>query len=329
VNGLVQLRLPGPHTRLIGPDFEHLTHDCRQVMTHHANPNPAEFDDADWLASTWTDDGQNVYGIVHAEYHGSRHPGWCPGEPFIKCRYNAVTFARSTDAGETFDHPPGTANLLAAMPYRYVPGDGRYGIFGPSNIVRKDGWFYTLLLVSARYREQRPGVCLIRTQNVADPKSWRAWDGEGFNVRFIDPYRESPEPVSRHVCEPVAYDQIRDMNRSLTYNSFLGKYVVTGTSNKYDPVQGRRVSGFYFSTSDDLIHWTDRQLLMEVAGIGDYLCGGPNPRVYPGVLDHDSVDRNFWVADQNAYLYYVELIYENCMLRKERDMVRVPIRFLP
>ena len=119
------------------------------------------------------------------------------------------------------------------------------------------------------------------------------------------------------------------MNRSLTYNSFLDKYVITGTSSRYDAALGRNVAGFYFSTSDDLIKWTDRQLLIEVETLGTYLCGDQNPRVYPGILDGNSPDRNFSIVDQDAYLYFTELIYENCQLRAERDMVRVPIRFSP
>jgi hypothetical protein len=325
----VQLMLTGGDTRMIGPSLDSMTHDCVQTLVDHGQPNPWDYDDGDWLSGLYTADGQTIHALVHAEYHGQTHPGWCPGEPFIKCRFHAATYARSTDGGESYQHTPGPADLVAVPPYRYVPGEGRYGYFAPSNIVQKDGWFYSMLLVSVSYKKQRYGTCLMRTQDVADPKSWRAWDGDGFNVRFIDPYRESPEPIHRHVCQPVSSEEIRDMNRSLTYNSFLDKYVITGTSTRYDAAQGRNVSGFYFSTSDDLIKWTDRQLLMEVETLGTYLCGDQNPRVYPGILDGNSPDRNFSIVDQDAYLYFTELIYENCQLRAERDMLRVPIRFSP
>ena len=148
-------------------------------------------------------------------------------------------------------------------------------------------------------------------------------------MRFIDPYRESPEPVERHVCQPVSPKKIRDMNRNLTYNTFLGKYVVTGVTNKYDPVQERTVYGFYFSTSEDLINWTDRQLLMETETLGTYLCGDENPRLYPGFLDPVSPERNFSVVGEYAHLYFVEMIPNNCVLGRERDQVRIPVRFVP
>ena len=328
--GRVQVLLRGSHRRMIGPDLYHLTHDCTVVFEGlHLYPGPWDYDYADWLAAPWTEDGRTLYALVHAEYHGWRLPGWCPGEPFQKCRYNAITFARSTDAGESFEHGPGPDWLVAAMPYRYVPGGGRYGYFSPSNIVKKDGWHYSLVLVSQSYGEQRAGTCVMRTRNVADPKSWRAWDGDGFNVRFVDPYRESPEPVHRHVCEPVSYEQIRDMNRNLTYNSVLGKYVVTGVTNKYDSDRGERVYWFYYSTSEDLINWTDRQLLMETETLGTYLCGDQNPRLYPGFLDNDSPERNFSMVDEYAELYFVEIVPDSsCVLGANRDQLRVPVRFV-
>ena len=177
----VQLMLTGGDTRMIGPNIDSMTHDCVQTLVDHGQPNPWDYDDGDWLSGLYTADGQTIHALVHAEYHGQRHPGWCPGEPFIKCRFNAATYARSTDGGESYQHTPGPADLVAVPPYRYVPGEGRYGYFAPSNIVQKDGWFYSMLLVSVSYKKQRYGTCLMRTQDLADPKSWRAWDGDGFN----------------------------------------------------------------------------------------------------------------------------------------------------
>ena len=123
-----------------------------------------------------------------------RHPGWCPGEPFIKCRYNAVTFARSTDAGETFQHAPGAAapGRCAALPVRARRRALRLLLARATSSRGTAGT--TACCSSQPVPRAAPGTCLIRTQNVADPKSWRAWDGDGFNVRFVDPYRESPEP---------------------------------------------------------------------------------------------------------------------------------------
>jgi hypothetical protein len=318
------------NSRLRGPTFDSLGHPCGIILNSNGNADPSLYDDRNgWLAGHYTFDGQTIHALVHSEYHGTVHTGWCPGEPFIKCRYNSITYARSTDAGATYPHAPGAGALVAALPYRYVPGDGRYGVFAAGNIVEWNGWYYSLLLISSAYRDQGAGTCVMRTQDVSDPKSWRAWDGDGYNTRFIDPYRESPEPIERHICEPVSPTQIRDMNRSLTWNTALNKWVVTGKTSKYEPSLGREALGFYFSTSDDLIHWSERTLIFEAANAANFVCGNTPPRAYPSIIDHSSTDRNFSTADGTAYLYFTENIYDNCVNTQTINLKRVPIQITP
>ena len=76
----------------------------------------------------------------------------------LQCRYNTVTFARSTNGGAataalTAHH------LVAALPYRYVPATAGCGYFAPSNIIEKDGWFYNMLLLSSAYHKQHKAGC--------------------------------------------------------------------------------------------------------------------------------------------------------------------------
>ena len=316
------------NNRLIGPDFDHLTRDCTPLMSNSNNPLPWEYDDAEWLSGLYTPDGQQVYALVHSEYHGFVHPGYC-GDEYVECRFNTITFAQSSNRGDSYTQPAPPEQLVASMPYRSVPGDGRYGYFSPSNIVEKDGWFYDMILVSSKYRKQGGGVCLMRTQNLADPKSWRAWDGEGFNVRFIDPYRDSARALSRHVCQVLSPDELGELNRSVVWSTFLNKWVVTGTSTRYEADLGEVVRGFYFSTSDDLIHWSDRQLLMYVETAATWQCGDPDPAAYPSFVDPDSTDRNFQTIDQHTYLYMTTFRRENCITTLKRDLKRIPIRFDP
>ncbi len=62
-------------------------------------------------------------------------------------------------------------------------------MFSPSNIVAHDGWLHAFVFAEA-LGAQRRGACLMRTRDMTDPTSWRAWDGRGFAVRFADPYAE-------------------------------------------------------------------------------------------------------------------------------------------
>jgi hypothetical protein len=332
--GRLQIIMSQPfNRRLIGTNFNNLTHDCSISMGSDQSPFPWDFNDAEWVASTWAQADGDVYGLVHSEYHGLSHPGWCPGGIFIRCRYNTVTLAKSTNNGDTFTQAPAPNHLVAAFPYPYFPDQpGRYGIFSPSNLFEKGGYLYTFLLLTSGFKEQAPGACLMRTreQDLDDPHSWRAWDGTGFNSRFINPYLDSPEPIRRHICQPVDPDKIGTMQRSIVFNTQLNKYILVGVSAKFDSVRGEDVTGFYYSTSDDLIHWTEKQLMMEVEDQQSHLCGDPDVRVYPSLIDHDSPSRNFETIDNTTYLYYTVWHYTpQCTAGNDRDMARIPIQFSP
>jgi hypothetical protein len=173
--------------RFIGPDLDHLTHECGVVLGSDWNPDPAAFDDHEWIAAPYTPDGTTVYALVHDEYHGWEHDQCASTVYDPKCWFNAITLAVSTDGGKTYvDHAP--PRLVAGVPYRYVPGDGATGVFSPSNIVRnpRDGYYYTLAYVNLR--DSYIGNCLLRTKNLGDPGSWRAWtSGNIFATTFVDP----------------------------------------------------------------------------------------------------------------------------------------------
>ena len=187
--------------REIGPDLDHLAHRCQVIMASGYDPRPQAYDDREWIASPYTRDGRVIYALVHEEYQGYNHPGACASGELLKCWYNAITFARSDDAGRTYRQPRGAAKLIATAPYRYEPDAGSYGLFTPSNVVRRgDGHYYFLARVGA-HGAQPSGTCLLRTSKLADPKSWHGWDGSAFGIRFIDPYRQDGSPAE-HTCAP-------------------------------------------------------------------------------------------------------------------------------
>jgi hypothetical protein len=311
-----------------GPDLDHLRHDCGVIMPSNYDPDPARFDDREWIHSTYTLDGTTVFALVHDEYQGHTHPGRCPSGEYFGCWYNSVTLAVSTDGGASFEHTtPPPNNLVAGIPYPYVPDSGPAGIFQPSNIVRNadDNYYYALLRVQ-QHQAQPQGTCVMRTTDLADPKSWRAWDGAGFDVRFIDPYLEPNERPQDHICQPVSYDEIQLMVESLTFNTHFDKFLLVGTAVERDR-EGDTVSGIYYSTSGDLIDWTPRKLIVEVENRHTYQCGDPDPIAYPSVLDPESSSRNFETTGKRAYLYFTRSNYEACKETSDRDLVRVPIEF--
>jgi hypothetical protein len=310
----------------VGPNLDQVRHRCAVIMRSVYDRRPQIYSYKQWIFAPYAIGGKNVIALVHDEYHGNEVPGQCATGDFFRCLYNAVTLARSTDGGSTFlpARPP-PAHFVAGVPYRFAPDEGKAGIFQPSNIVHKGDYWYALVS-AVPYRLQKGGDCLIRTNRLDDPTSWRAWNGSDFSVRFVDPYRVRANPAD-HVCEPVSPDQISQMTDSLTYNTYLGKYLLVGINSRYSPGKRRPVSGFYYAVSPDLVNWSEPKLIREVPLVQTYQCGDPDPVLYGSLLDPASDSPNFETTGQRPYLYFTRLHYSACRMTLDRDLIRVPLEF--
>ena len=82
------------------------------------------------------------------------------------------------------------------------------GFFEPSNILSSAGYYYSLLHVEAKNAQTQWGACLMRTDDLADPASWRGWDGSAFSI-----------VLDRGICPALQQDRIGKMGSSLSYNS--------------------------------------------------------------------------------------------------------------
>jgi hypothetical protein len=320
--------------RMMGSSIDTLTQRCDHTLFgSDGNQNPSAYNDKEWIGSLYTLNGQTVYALVSNEYQGWRYPtrcnlgsGW---EQEQKCWENSITLAKSVNSGDSYSHAAPPGHLVAASPYQYRAGDGPYGYFAPSNIVRRADSYYYALVKTETVRDQVFGACLIRTNNLEDASSWRAWDGSGFNTRFINPYVETNAPASAHVCNPVARDQIEKMSSSLTYSTYFNRYVLVGYQAPV--VNGQEVPGFYYSLSSDLVHWTNRKLLMKGELPWTHQCGEEDPILNPSLIDPNSTSANFETIGQRAYLYFTQYNYEyvpgECYMSLDRDLVRIPIEF--
>ncbi|HVD41651.1 MAG TPA: hypothetical protein VNC16_11710 [Solirubrobacterales bacterium] len=312
--------------RMVGPSLDELHVECDPVMSSRLSARPGRFRDREWIASLYTVDGREIWALVHDEYQGNRHPGRCPSETYMRCWYNAITLARSTDGGRTYRVVRGARRLVSAAPYRYRPDVGPRGVFAPSNVVTgPDGAHYAL----ARIRDGagRRGTCLLRTTRIGRAGSWRAWDGEGFGGRFSNPYRSRPRP--RIPCRPVGKGLIAEMGESLTYNTFLGEYLLVGLAPPGKLSLGPKKPGVYFSTSPDLVHWSMRKLVLGVPTKQSFRCGQRSPIAYPSLIDPDSGSRTFETSGRHVFLYYTQMRYRDCRITPERDLVRMPLEVIP
>ena len=313
--------------RMIGPDLDHLKMDCNLIMHSQYDPDPSIFSDAEWIASPYTEDGNTIYALVHNEYQGHTHPGQCPQGQYFPCWDNSITLVVSKDGGKTFSHavtPP--AHLVARLPYPYEAGAGPDGTRNPSNIIKgKDGYYYNFFNVS-EYRTQKQSVCLMRTNDLSSPASWRFWDGDGFDGQFANPYINPPANPSEHLCPALDWNDIgASLNDSITYNTYLDRYVLVGISA--DTIGGREIWGVFYSFSDDLIHWTHRKLLREMILPWTAANNTDVMYLYFSLLDPASESRNFETTGKTAYLYYTRHNFGQGSL--DRDLIRIAVEFYP
>ncbi|TFD82417.1 hypothetical protein [Cryobacterium psychrophilum] len=204
--GKVQLLLShATGHRMTGPDLDHLTIDCTPIWTSALNADPGQYQDQTWIAAPYTEDGKTIYAIAHHEYQGHTHPGQCPSADYFNCLVTSLTLYVSKNGGDSYApalDPP--ANYVAGMPEPYSPDDGPNGLRSPTNIVKgPDGALY-MFASAMRFGSQKQAMCLLRTEDISDPRAWRWWNRSGFVGEFSDPEIASGGPL----CREVAYLQI-------------------------------------------------------------------------------------------------------------------------
>jgi len=309
--------------RLIGPTLGEVARDCDPVMLSTHDGDPSMFSDNEWIASTHTEDGNTVYAVVHNEFHGWEH-GLCTAGDNFACWYNSLTMAVSTDGGTSYQHaaaPP--RHLVASLPYPYEDAAGPYGVFEPGNIIKKGDAYFMFVRVD-EYKSGSQRVCLLRTTNLADPASWRAWDGKDFSVAMGSPYDLVQGQGSVQHCASMDPD-LGLLESGITYNTFLNRYVMVGISTDNFSTD-REIWGVMYAFSDDLIDWERRVLLFEAPLPWSRQAGNPRTYLYPTLIDPDSETRNFETSGKTAYLYLTRFNGGDPL---DRDLIRIPVEFFP
>lgn len=319
------IALYGLHYRnraLRGPDFEHLRIDCRVVLDSGEKPDPAFYDDRSWITATWTEDGTNVAALLHHEYQANEHEGRCRSKVYMECWYNTITAAASRDGGLHFSRAAPPA-VVAAPPFRQEEGQGRHrGFFNPSNIFGEGRYRYFLASTTGWDRpgsDQAAGVCLFRTERPDEPASWRAWTGTGFTAAFPDPYRRTFKIAE--TCKPVA--PFPAPVGAVVRHRGSGAWIAVFMAAKGGAFAE---SGFYWSTSRDLLVWDVPRLLLAGATLYDDPCQAKGRLIaYPSLLDPGAKGRNFDDVGEGAFLTFATLRLEGCTITSDRDLVRRPV----
>lgn len=317
--------LYGMHYRnraLRGPDFDRLKLDCRIALDSGEKPDPALYDDRSWITATWTEDGTAVSALIHHEYQANEHEGRCRSKVYLECWYNTITAAASRDGGASFTRATPPA-VVAGAPFRQEVGQGRHrGFFNPSNIFSDGRWRYVFTSTTGWDHAgsgQEAGVCLFRTDRPDDPASWRAWTGTGFTAAFPDPYSGAGRPPA--TCKPVEPfpTPVGAVVRHRATGAWIAVFMAKAGK---DFLQ----SGFYWTTSRDLLAWDQPRLLLAGATLYDDPCTAPDGLIaYPSLIDPAATGRNFDDTGDAALLTYVTLRTEGCTITSDRDLLRRPL----
>jgi hypothetical protein len=315
-----------------GAAFSSLRRDCRQPALASADRRTAEsYENWEWLWSVYRE-GSRLHALIHNEFHDAVSSTCLVGNPSPAnpCGYVSITHALSIDGGRSFTKPSAPAHVVAPAPTVWVPPAQAgtavgSGYMSPTNIVRtSDGYYYALMeLFPDVPQPDGRSLCVMRTDTLDDPASWRAWDGSGFGLRMTSPYvTGNPAPWCRFLNTEMGTGHV-------IYSTYLERYLLVTRAQQW--IDGRNVCGFFFTLSSDLIHWSRPQLLVEGklwewGGCDGDLQGlGVLEDVaiwYPSVVDHADATANFERAGRTAHLYYVRMrdVFD-------RDVVRVPITF--
>jgi len=309
---------------LRGPDFAHLKIDCHVSLHSTQNPDPATYDGRRYLTSTWTRDGKRVAALIHDEYHADHHPGRCLFKSDLQCWWNTVLSFRSDDGGANFK--PSKPLVVAAAPFRQDVGQGRHrGFFSPSNMVGKDGYVYAFISTTG-WEGQHYGACLIRNRDPLDSAGWRGFDGQKFTVRWRDPYAQA-KAYDQAVCKPLEPFgfPVGAVVRHRSSGNWIALWEAPRIEGKFP------TSGFYYSTSRDLIDWSLPALLAATPTMHQPCGAGESNKdgtvlAYPSILDENAEGRNFDNAGDAPSLFYTRVKNYGCIPGAERVLMRQRLR---
>ncbi len=317
-----EIRLIAAHVRnrvMHGKDLRSLRVECRIVFRGADADAPESYDDKLWLSALWTEDGRTIHALAHAEFHGQRRPALCPIAQYMACWRNQLIQVASRDGGASFQRD-GVA-LAAGVPYRFDGAAGkRSGYFEPSNIFRHGAALYAFVWAEG-YKGQQRGACLLRTADIADPGAWRAWNGKGFNTAFRDVYRDTISDPAQHVCQPIA--RLDGVVASVVRHRASGKFIAVYATVRRPLADGAPQSGVWYTLSDDLLVWSEPQLLLALPLMWAFTCGERAVWAYPSLIDPQSQARNLDDVGGQADLYLTRFnLAADCKLPPDRDLVR-------
>ena len=242
-----------------GPSLLNTTRDCSIVVNSSLSPDPSVYaTDDGFLDAIHSFNNGTVVGLLHDEYPGMNFNN-CNVKPVVWpcCWSVSLSLIVSQDWGRTWTRPSAPpVNLVAAVPYKYSPDAGPIFGWGDSGGITPhpiDGFFYVAMNNRMAKGLQSNGTCVMRSNSLLDPRSWRGWSGSDFSVSFVSAYTLAPGDEAAHICTVLAPFAASPCTvLGTTYSTFLGAFVATlGCWADAQPGQGS--SAFLWATSLDFV----------------------------------------------------------------------------
>lgn len=320
--------------RMSGKSLLALKVECPVVFRGSGDGDPKKFDDRSWIAATWTPDGKTIHALAHHEFQANEHKGRCRFTEYMKCWWNSVLNIRSEDGGRSFRKVEPL--IAASTPFPQDVEQGRHrGFFNPSNIIAKDGAYYTLIGTTGwnakpaagglpARADQPGGVCLFRSTSPTRG-DWHAYDGKAFSAAFPDP--DSRQKPALAACKPIAPfpAPVGGFVRHRPSGTLLA--VFQAAAGSPDGNGGAyATSGFYLAASRDLVAWSAPTLVLATKTLYDSACGADFLRSYPVLIDENAETRNFEDIGDEALLFYSEMRTSGCDHTSDRTLMARRIR---
>ena len=327
---------------LYGSSLDDVKPDCQPLFHGAERSDPAAFDDRGWIEATYTKDGHTVDALISNEWDAFRHKASAmkmaaacrarQGTP--GCMAYSINLAISNDSGRDFRYAPaGGQQVVAGTAYQskapvrngnlaadVLPAPR--GFPTVSNIIERDGYFYAMVFDRGATAAE-DGNCLFRTTDPGDASQWRAWDGHSFTIRPVD---TGASNATAQPCPRIARGVLGWDVRSLSWNAKAKSYIAIMLAASVNAA-GQRVVGVYYTTSPDLLRWSESRLLLEAPSELDKTCKPPVH--YPSMLDPASQSRNFETVGDTAYIYYTQYNVKGCQVSLDRDLRRLPVAIEP
>lgn len=308
----------------IGPDLDHLKRDCAVRFAAAGSADPALLDDRTWLQAFHTDNGRDVFALASASFIPYRHDLTCAaGGARTDCWFNGIAALTSHDGGATFAYlgvPPHHLLFPPPEPYRDDVADPP-GFMTATNIVSWQGGLYTVLWRRGGDGDTRSHNCLARAP-ASDPGQWEVWSGSG----FVPATRFDGErwQIATTACAAVG-PRNQPVIRGVVLAEAAQTFIAVFQDRKRDAAGGE-VSGFFYSTSADLLTWSAPELLLALDLKADAAPGEPWAG-YPSIIDPASADRNFGTVGKSADLIFVRFQPKG-QRSVNRQLVTVPLRVM-